>query len=532
MEFKRYYWLFCIVAIVLPTYASASSIETLMMPGKVIKGHAKYEEDCDKCHQTFSKSMQSTLCMDCHKKIGKDVEDKKGFHGILKNAAITECKQCHTEHKGRNMDVVRLDKETFNHKQTDFPLKGAHTIVQCKSCHKKDKKYREAKATCFACHKEDDPHKERLGKKCSKCHNENSWTRVKFDHDKTDYPLKGKHKKAACNGCHPNERYKDISTVCYDCHRLNDIHATRYGKKCKDCHTPEKWTEVKFNHDKDTEYKLIGRHKKVLCDSCHKKGNIYDEDLGTKCIDCHKNDDEHKGRYGKKCKTCHTPRGWGKKIKFDHDKDTDFKLRGKHKKADCETCHKGDIYEEELETSCFTCHRKDDVHKGEEGKVCERCHNENNWGEKIVFDHDVTYFPLIGLHATTPCEECHLTGTFKAAAIQCVACHHNDDEHKKRLGPDCELCHNPNDWTLWEFDHDKQTDYELDGAHKGLDCHACHKRPVKDKIELSTTCGNCHKNDDIHDGGFGKQCERCHITESFDELKLDRQWNNRSISGP
>ncbi len=498
---------------------TAASIETLMMPGEVIQGHAKYEDDCSNCHKRFSKTGQTGLCLDCHKKIATDIRQKKGFHGRIRNIGKTECKSCHTEHKGRKADIVLLDKESFDHEGTDYPLKGAHTSVKCSSCHKPGKKYRETSARCIDCHKSDDPHRESLGNDCAGCHNERSWAKAKFDHDKTDFPLKGKHRGTSCEGCHPNERYKDTPKDCITCHRINDVHNGRYGKKCGDCHTAKKWRDIIFSHNKDTKYRLEGRHVKVSCDSCH-TGKLYGVKLGTECYSCHKHDDYHKGQYGKKCRTCHGFNDWDKAI-FNHDKKSDFPLRGKHKDVECRGCHKGDVFKEELGTDCYSCHRMDDKHKGQEGKQCERCHNENSWGHKVVFDHDLTRFPLIGQHAITPCEECHLSASFKSAPLDCKSCHRADDTHKQRLGNECELCHNPNGWKLWRFDHNRQTDYKLDGKHEGLDCHACHKDPVTKRIRLSTACSFCHQDDDIHGGRFGQRCERCHMTESFKNITLN-----------
>lgn len=496
----------------------AASLETLMMPGDLIQGHAKYENECSNCHERFSKVSQNKLCLKCHKKIAADINAKEGFHGRIKNISDTQCQKCHTDHKGRKADIVLLDRETFDHHHTDYPLRGKHLTVKCESCHKAKAKYREAPSQCVDCHKSDDPHRESLGKDCAKCHNETAWTKAKFDHDKTDFPLKGKHRDTTCEGCHPNERYKDIPVKCIACHRINDVHDGRYGEKCETCHTARKWGDIKFSHNRDTKYRLEGKHTKVTCDSCH-KGKLYGVKLGTRCFTCHKNDDYHKGQYGEKCQTCHGVNDWAKAV-FDHDKKTDYPLRGKHKDVECQSCHKGNIFKEKLGTDCYACHRLDDKHKGQEGKKCERCHNENDWGHRVVFDHDLTQFPLIGQHAIAPCEECHLTASFKAAPIDCYSCHKPDDTHKMRLGDNCGLCHNPNGWRLWRFDHNTQTDYKLDGAHEGLDCHACHRNPVSGKVQLSTACSSCHQDDDIHGGRFGQRCERCHMTKSFKKIVL------------
>jgi len=498
--------------------AAAGGLTSLVSPGQVIQGHAKVESDCAKCHQSFRKSSQNRLCLDCHDKVAADVHDNKGYHGRIKGTTTTECKTCHTEHRGRDADVVAFDKETFDHKATDLPLKGRHATTTCALCHRAKAKYRDAPSACVDCHKRDDAHRGKLGAKCASCHNETDWRQTKFNHDKTDYPLKGGHKSVACNSCHFAQRYKKTPTDCVACHAVNDPHGARYGRKCDSCHSERKWSAIAFDHRRDTDFPLTGRHDKVQCDTCH-RGDLYQDTLDTKCSACHKNDDVHKRRNGEKCANCHSPRSWTR-LAFDHDRDTKYPLRGKHAKVSCQSCHRGDIYREQLDTACATCHRLDDVHKGQEGAHCDRCHNEQAWGNKLVFDHGLTRFPLAGLHAAAPCEECHLASTFKNAPIACAACHEKDDVHKKRLPAACELCHNPNGWALWTFDHDRESDFTLDGAHAGLDCHACHRQEVGGEITLSTYCHVCHKQDDTHQGAFGQSCERCHGTKDFHELKL------------
>ncbi len=521
MGFRLTRTAFLIVMTTLLSYgpALAASFEELVMPGKVIEGHAKYETECAKCHQPFSKKAQALLCRDCHEDIDADINDTVGFHGRIQGIEQMECRRCHTEHLGRGADVLGLDPETFNHKMTDFVLKGSHRSVSCDRCHEADKKHREAPKVCFDCHEADDSHDGELGKECADCHNERDWADTAFDHGETDFPLQDKHEGVLCNACHPNERYEKTPTTCHACHRLNDIHNGRYGKECKDCHTPKAWDESLFNHDQDTDFKLEYGHKEVKCDQCHTTDDLFDEKTPTTCHGCHKNDDEHTGRYGEKCEDCHSPKGW-RDAAFNHD-ETDFPLLFSHEDLACKACHKGTVSKEDRGTDCYSCHRKDDVHNGQEGKVCDKCHNEKAWGDEVFFDHDLTRFPLIGLHAVTPCEECHLGATFRETALDCVTCHKADDEHEEKLGPFCGGCHNPNAWSLWSFDHNRQTDFELDGAHEGLSCDSCHQRPIKDKIDLSSACGHCHQQDDIHDGGFGPHCIRCHTTEAFDEIRIE-----------
>jgi len=501
---------------------NSDSFESLLMPGPVTSAHQEYEDKCDQCHDTSDKSKQAILCVSCHdhKDIKSDIKNKSGFHGQLPKQQQSDCKHCHTEHKGRDQNIVLLNLSTFNHQQTDFKLKGTHKKTACNSCHKKDKKYSEAPTKCYSCHKDTDVHKGKQGKKCESCHNETNWKKTKFDHSKTDFPLKGAHKEARCTVCHINDKYKDTPKQCISCHKINDIHSGNFGKKCDTCHTSSKWSEIKFDHDKKTDFPLYGKHKTASCSSCHTSADIK-KDIPKKCHSCHKNDDEHKGRYGKKCDTCHNSSDWSKPT-FNHSKNTDFPLIGKHKDISCNQCHKGDLYKDKLKENCYSCHKKDDTHGGKQGKNCASCHNEKGWQTNVSFDHDISGFPLIGMHATVQCEECHLTNEYSTTKSTCNVCHAADDVHKTKLGTDCNSCHNPNSWFTWLFDHNKATDFKIDGAHKKIGCYDCHKTKSTGKLEASKDCISCHRSSDIHNRSFGRHCGDCHNTKNFKDVNLKR----------
>jgi len=516
---RRGLWMVIIMVIIagheLFQPAEAVILENFMTPGPVIKGHAKWENRCEKCHKAFSKEAQQELCLDCHKEEARDYRQKKGYHGLNPEILNTNCRECHTDHKGRDARIVLIDKDVFPHQFTDFPLAGPHALAACDACHRPDEKYRETPHKCFDCHKKQDVHKESLGKKCEDCHEQSSWTKSRYDHSKTKFALKEKHLKVACTACHPKQRWKNIPTDCYSCHVLNDVHQSRYGRKCEDCHTHKEWKRSTYDHDK-TKFPLKEKHRKISCDLCH-PGDIYKDKLKLDCASCHGKIDVHQKRYGEKCQDCHTEKTWTKS-KYDHAK-TKFPLKGKHEKVDCDRCHKGVLDKENLSLECFPCHKFDDIHAGKEETKCQRCHSPEGWRVKVVFDHDVTRFPLIGLHAIVPCEECHPGSRYRKTPVECVRCHESKDDHKGKLGKPCVPCHNPNGWNVWRFSHDDDTDFDLTGKHKKLKCDACHREPVKDKIDMSMECGSCHRGDDVHRGGFGQACSRCHGTENFYDVK-------------
>ena len=449
-----------------------------------------------------------------YEEIDLDLSKKSGFHGKSKEASTTECRSCHTDHIGRSAEITGLNRHSFNHNTTDFKLDGHHKNVDCDACHTTKKKFREAPGLCNDCHENDDIHRNKLGEQCDNCHTTDQWKESSFDHEKTEFPLEGAHADAACNSCHLADRYKNIPTECNDCHQVDDIHNQSYGTSCADCHTPEKWTSLDFNHDQETDFPLKEAHKTAECSSCH-KGGIKADELKTTCNACHAENDIHRKRFGQKCENCHSEKSWDT-TKFKHDVDTDYTLKGNHKNLSCESCHQSATNNEtDITRTCIDCHRADDIHKGGEGETCSNCHNEQKWSSKIRFDHDLTNFPLIGLHALPPCEACHINGEFQDTPKTCLGCHEADDVHSKNLGTDCQTCHTPNDWKLWNFDHTTQTDFSLDGKHQNLDCLACHLAPLENNRSLPKHCAGCHREDDIHDGDFGGQCDRCHSTKDF-----------------
>ncbi len=494
------------------------------MPGPVIEGHKKYEEACDNCHKPFAKQSQSTLCSDCHEMIKEDIDQGIGFHGKHLSSKSFRCRDCHTEHLGRDADIIKLNSASFDHDETDYPLKGQHREARCISCHEADKKRRETSHHCFDCHQKRDPHRAELGEKCDECHNEKSWSEYRFDHDKTDFKLKNRHTKVACDSCHPAARYKPTPTNCFACHRFDDTHAGLNGEKCHECHDERDWKKNRFNHKKDANFALQGVHKTLPCTACHKgelREKKREEERRTRCINCHQGDDQHLGRYGEKCKECHQQKTWSE-THFEHDKDTKYPLKARHKKVRCDNCHLDELYQERLERECISCHLADDQHATPKERSCGNCHNEQGWHKEISFDHGFTRFPLIGLHGMVSCESCHVSSQFLDIKSRCIDCHKKEDVHEKRLGEQCARCHNPNSWKLWQFDHDKQTDYTLTGKHEGLACKYCHTAVDQLPRKEPRACNDCHLKEDSHQQKFGRKCGHCHGTNSWLEVSLPK----------
>lgn len=493
--------------------ALAASVESLLEPGKVSAAHAKTEDTCGACHDRSNRTQQNVLCLVCHQDVAGDLREHRGFHGRMPNGGSSQCSACHIEHLGRDADIVRLERSVFDHSLTDFPLSGAHRALGCDSCHKTGEAWRKAANTCGACHRGDDIHAGQLGADCAACHTTSSWVGGKYDHSKTRFQLTGAHESLRCNACHVGGRYRETPESCVGCHATDDVHNGARGNDCAKCHTTTDWHGASFDHAKETGFALNGRHAKLDCADCHRGGD-YKTKLPTTCIGCHRADDAHAGRFGEQCDSCHGNESW-KDTSYDHAAKAHFALVGSHAKLQCQTCHTAPVATQKLGTDCRSCHEAEDPHGGKLTGSCDRCHAQDSWAQGIRFDHGLTDFPLLGLHAVVSCAQCHRTQSFSGAPTDCVGCHASDDVHNGGLGKQCQSCHSPNGWAIWEFDHNTQTHFPLTGAHKGLQCAACHREAPGSGGKTPSDCYACHRNDDRHLGQFGIRCDKCHSTSSW-----------------
>ena len=187
---------------------------------------------CTACHlkdQTGVRAFVGTSheCRSCH----ENPHGEQFSEEIAKN----DCKACHST------DSFTLD--AFDHNRfTRYPLKGAHARATCNECHVETKlvngvvarRYKDTPTECSGCHK--DVHRgqfEDYGTQCTLCHaNTHSWEEVRFDHDQSEFPLRGAHAKASCSRCHlpmtlPDGtkfvRYKPLKSECRNCHEISRL---------------------------------------------------------------------------------------------------------------------------------------------------------------------------------------------------------------------------------------------------------------------------------------------------------------------
>ena len=498
---------------------------------------------CATCHTTINKAQglrtyigTDKTCGSCHTKDSK--------HGQLRKAN-QECGHCH----GVTSWLPAKSKLEFNHDdkaQAAMPLEGAHADVACAKCHVKSAfKLPQYDGGCELCHKS--PHQGQLfgTKKCQLCHSPTLHTLrdVRFDHKKeTGYPLLAKHANLVCASCHTkNLGTKKPTGACESCHQKDSKHGTRFEKfpACATCHSQRAWKgNFQFNHMDNTGFDLTGKHAKVDCRACHRGKNPADYerfDMKNGCMSCHQHKKAHGGQYKQdQCLTCHEE-GGSKKIRREtaletyHGESSKFPLRNAHASVQCQMCHINDVYKDTPRECGVSCH-EDSLHKGSLGQECSRCHEPGQW-PAVRFDHkDDTKWPLKGKHADVKaCESCHPNRVYAKTPTACAdgQCHKKDDVHGGKLGTTCEKCHQETGKLL--FQHNRDAEFKIDGAHQPLVCASCHKNVAFKPVRKD--CFGCHPEPAVHKGMYGTACETCHSTKTFGDLKALHDVGDFSLAG-
>ncbi len=423
-----------------------------------------------------------------------------------------DCTICHntTQWKG-----AKFDHSTM----TQFPLTGAHTTVQCGSCHESGV-YKGTAKTCDGCHlasynKTTSPNHVAAAfpKDCSVCHTTTQWKGAKFDHTAmTQFPLTGAHTSVQCAQCHVNGIFKGTVKTCDGCHlaayngTTNPNHATAgFPKTCTTCHNTTQWKGAKFDHTAMTQFPLTGAHTSVQCAQCHVSG-VFKGTVKT-CDGCHlatynktKSPNHVAAAFPKDCSVCHTTTQW-KGAKFDHTAMTQFPLTGAHAAKACTSCHSNGVYKGTPKT-CDGCHlgaytattNPNHVTAGFP-KDCSTCHNTTGW-KPAAFDHAKTRFALTGAHTKVQCASCHVGGRYAGTPTDCYTCHRTVYETVQSpnhlaagLPKDCTTCHNTTQWTGAKITH-KFPIYSGSHAGKWTTCNDCHRTPTSYAV---FSCIDCHQ---------------------------------------
>ncbi len=520
---RRLAWLAC------PLFALAASAQGQISPGPLSRAHANLEgaTNCLKCHQS-GKGVAAARCLTCHTALRDRIQAGKGLHA---RAEYRRCETCHIEHHGREFQLVfwgKQGRQSFDHRQTGFPLAGAHARQTCEACHQ-PARLRDPAALragganpqrtflglgtgCVTCHR--DEHRGQLaGRACVSCHTQQAWKPAsQFDHQKTSFPLQGAHQQVACASCHPRQsapqqgdadgaflKLRGIAhQSCASCHR--DPHAGRLGQQCQQCHTTADWRQgarERFDHDR-TGFPLTGAHRQVACASCHRQRGpggetVFGKMSHARCSDCHR--DPHAGRMGPQCQACHSTAGWrggAARAGLDHDR-TRFPLRGAHRQVACQSCHPaGKPLRRGGFERCASCHR--DPHVGQLDRTaagamtCESCHTVQAFSPSTFTVAAHRAYPLQGAHLAVPCIACHRSVPFTelAAAVR----------QRAPPGP------RPSRVILFRF--------------ASTDCQSCHGDPHRGEVARFVSASGC---------------AACHRVESWRQVAFDHDRTRFPLQG-
>jgi len=443
-------------------------------PGKVIAQHEQTRfplvgvhvvADCGRCHPNQQKDEyvnMSVECFSCHQ---QDYQQAREPNHVTAKFE-TDCSRCHT------IIAFSWKQSTFQHPEAPFRIDGAHSRLECASCHQGV--FAGTSTECVGCHlthysntMNPDHQQVHYPTTCTVCHSTSAWKPAQFNHSNTKFPLTGAHTRQECSACHGNNQYTALLMDCYSCHQKHYLQATNpnhqkalFNRDCAQCHSTDSWRPATFDHS-TTKFPLTGAHTTKQCAECHKNGN-YNLNY-TDCYQCHQGDftgvtnpNHASGNFAHDCTQCHTTNGW-KPANYDHSK-TQFPLTGAHTSQPCQACHKSGVFTGTLR-DCYSCHQTDYSRAMNPNHAtsgfstdCASCHSTTAW-KPSTFDHDAQYFPIYsGKHRGkwATCNDCH-TDRNNFKIFSCITCHAHDkakmdNKHRNKQGyvyesAACYRCH-------------------------------------------------------------------------------------------
>lgn len=165
-------------------------------------GFAGEPISCSDCHLDNKYTVSQIDCLECHR-TGDPVftEAHEAFFG-------KECRACHD-----GLDSM----VNFDHQQV-FPLEGAHSLIDCASCHVTTVLAGTANE-CVGCHAEPEIHMGMFGQDCGRCHTAIFWRPAQLSQH--TFPLNhGDEGKIACITCH---EVTYAAYTCTNCHAHDPV---------------------------------------------------------------------------------------------------------------------------------------------------------------------------------------------------------------------------------------------------------------------------------------------------------------------
>jgi len=495
---------------------------------------AHVEPSCEVCHTSIPYSEQPSECVDCHQ---SDYDESLEPNHVTGNIPMT-CDVCH------NTD--NWNSEAIDHTQTAFPLMGAHTEIECITCHADGY---DLPIDCQGCHLPDytstintpspDHTQYDFSQDCLDCHSQVTWKPSSFDHDPslTGFDIQGAHVDLIpgnCYACHETSTWAGLTSDCSSCHLSN------------------------FENTSDPDHVENG-YAQNLCEACHSQ-NAWEPSIFTHeatsntCVTCHfvqytqTTDPPHSDlSFPQDCSTCHSSDQWSPSS-FNHDVETTgFLTDGAHLETNCSSCHDNWNAPIEIRTcASSSCHLDNFTQSSSPphetmtfSQACTDCHTTAAWSpSQFVHDNETTSYPLEGAHESAECQSCHSPWQILPEPRTCAAASCHTDNYSTSSNPPhetmgfsqtCEDCHSTTAWAPSQFVHDIQTTaYPLEGAHELVECQSCHSSwQIVPEVR---TCadGSCHLSDynavtdpNHASASFPLECETCHSMTAWEPSTFD-----------
>jgi hypothetical protein len=237
---------------------------------------------------------------------------------------------------------------------------------------------------------------------CAACHSTTAWSEVRFNHERTGFPLTGEHAHASCKGCHVTDFKAPLPRTCVGCHA--DVHAGDLGARCEGCHDTKDWRS-RFDADahRRTNFPLLGAHAALPCTECHAEARERRfARAAVDCAACHQTqvlrtagqavDHLQLGFAQRSCRECHSPLAFTPARYPAHDGCFPIST-GPHAGIACRSCHTSVV------TPMVRCQTNT-------ATLCVPCHS--NGGNARTGSTDAQHRNVPGYtFSATKCAQCH-----------------------------------------------------------------------------------------------------------------------------
>ncbi|HXG21051.1 MAG TPA: FHA domain-containing protein, partial [Methylomirabilota bacterium] len=374
--------------------------------GDLVKGHAKWQNDCTTCHTPWGLQAVDDACVTCH--IKPETKGREYFR-LTPTLARNECVSCHTEHRGQDFDIVGRQENGAG-----APGRGVHlNLIGFKG----------ENATF-----------------CWKCHGEGIQTR-RFQ----DRPIEEYYRKVFLTAeTAPSASGRVVNPL-----KPLPSSSTPVSREAWLRSHQAKETGLRYGHTKHDLDIAKANQDKLACTACHLRTSeetpprpaaaLIEGDIAfpghAQCIDCHKDwlvdrDPQAavKFKASGECKRCHTSEDGGvtrvrsriQYVNFSHESHT-------RESSACEQCHRivltetqylpvlrsTEAYPVSMNT-CYQCHAEEKQRHPQATLDCLGCHGVHHtyasvtplaasWARKLTFDNVLLMLGVIvvGLSAYT-----------------------------------------------------------------------------------------------------------------------------------